>query len=154
MECVTKFLTSIFFHDSNPPELVINRLKYFRIKFRFPQEIRSQNSKNSTPWCAWHRGVKILGLANQNFFLHNFSFMIDVFTPKRISPDCPFKRNQRLTKISILTPQCAVWLHGGMHTAELELAVGCTPRSLTPWWDAHPWVRLVRICPFFMFSYL
>ena len=28
-----------------------------------------------------------------------------VFTPKRISPSCPFKTNQRLAKILILTPQ-------------------------------------------------
>ena len=93
-----------------------------------------------TPGCAWHRGVKILGLAIQKNFLQMFSFMIDVFTPKRISPDCPFKSNQRLTRISILTPQCAVWLCGVMHTAELDSsvsAVGCTPWSLTPRWEAH-----------------
>ena len=57
--------------------------------------------------------------------------MIELFTPKRNSPDCPFKGTQRLVKISILTPRCAcsltprydvhrwVWLRGGMHTAEL-----------------------------------
>ena len=131
-----RFSTSIFFHDSNPPGPLLNRLKHFLT--------RSQSSKNSTPRCAWHREVKILGLAKQNLFLQIFSFMIDMFTPKRISPDCLFKNNQRLTKISILTPQCAVWLCGVMHTAELDSTVGCTPRSflrnfdyLTPWCDAH-----------------
>ena len=34
-ECVTRFSTSIFFHDSNPSRLLMNRLKYFRIQFRF-----------------------------------------------------------------------------------------------------------------------
>ena len=34
------------------------------------------------------------------------SFMIDMFTPKKISPDCPLKSNPKLTKISILTLQC------------------------------------------------
>ena len=76
-------------------------------------------------WCAWHRGVKILGLTNQIFFLQIFSFIIDLFTPERISPDCPFKSNQRFSKISIL-----------MHTAELDPTVWCTPGSLTPRYDA------------------
>ena len=76
--------------------------------------------------------------------------MIDVFTIKRISPDCPFKSNQRLPKISILTPRCAVWLRGVMHTAESDSAEWCTPRSLTPrcdaqrgvfWGSCYPWLR-------------
>ena len=54
-----------------------------------------------------------------------------------ISPDCLFKSIQRLSKISILTPRCAFWLRGVMHTTELDSAVWCTPGSLTPWWDAH-----------------
>ena len=61
-----------FFYDSNPSEPLINRLKYFQIRFRFCRDIPSQSSKNSTLWCACHRGVKILGLANQNFFLQIF----------------------------------------------------------------------------------
>ena len=92
--------------------------------------------------------------------------MIDVFTPKWISPDFPFKSNQRLTKISILSLGCAAWLPGVMRTAELDSTVGCTrwdahrgawlgsimhtaeldstvwctPQSLTPQCDAHPGV--------------
>ena len=38
--------------------------------------------------------------------------MIDVFTLKRISPDCPFKSNQRRVKIVILIPRCAIYLRG------------------------------------------
>ena len=74
----------------------------------------------------------------------NLFFMIDVFTPKRISPDCPFKNNQRLTENLILTLGCAVWLRSVMHTAELDSALWCTPLSffrnfdhLTPRCDAH-----------------
>ena len=41
------------------------------------------------------------------------------------------------SQVCILTPRCAFWLLGVMHTAELYSAVWCTPRSLTPWCDAH-----------------
>ena len=100
--------------------------------------------------------------------------MLGVFTPKMISPDCPFKSNQRLPKISILTLRCAFWLpmwctprsltlrydaqHGAwllgmMHTAEfyeklgsLDSTVWCTLRSLTLWYDANRrvWLRVVQ----------
>ena len=97
-----------FFPWFDPIWALIIRLKYFLNTFGFRRDIWSRSSKNSTPWCAWHRRVKTLGSANQNFVLQIFSFVIDVFTPiERISPDCPFKRNQRLSKISILTPRCA-----------------------------------------------
>ena len=77
-ECVTRFSTSTFFHDSNPSGPLINRLKYFRIWFR--KDIWSQSSKNLTPRCAWHREVKTLGIANQIVVFQIFSFMINVFT--------------------------------------------------------------------------
>ena len=66
-----------------------------------------------------------------------------MLTSKRISPYCPFKTNQRLAKIWILTPRCAVWLLGAMHTAELDSVVRCTPQSFNPQWDAHceVWLR-------------
>ena len=84
--------------------------------------------------------------------------MIDVFTPKRISTNCPFKRNQRQVKIltcSVLfvsavsctplrsSPRCAAHhrdcLHSGLHTQEifstfgaLDSEVCCTPRRWSP----------------------
>ena len=76
--------------------------------------------------------------------------MIELFTPKRISPDCPFKSTPRLLKILILTLRCAFWHCGVMHTAELDSAFGSTPQSflrnlvtLTPRCDAHcgVWLR-------------
>ena len=97
--------------NSSPSGPLINRVKYFRIQFRFHRDIRSQSQKNSTQRCtlrcALHRGVKILGLANPKKFLEIFSLMIGVFTHKMISPDCPIKSNQRLPKILILTLRCA-----------------------------------------------
>ena len=42
-ECVTRFSTSSFIHDSNPSGQLINRLKYFRIWFRYPRDILSQS---------------------------------------------------------------------------------------------------------------
>ena len=85
-------------------------------------------------------------LANQKNCPHIFSFMIDVFTHKRISPDCPFKSNQRPAKCSILTLRCAVWLRGVMHTIDLDSAAWCTLPSLTTQWDAHHGAWLRSMC--------
>ena len=124
--------------------------KVFYNSFRFYRDIRSQSSKNSTPRCVWHCRVKKFCSANKFFFfLQIFFFMIFVFTPKRISPDCPFESNQRLSKISILTPQCAFWLWRVMHTAELNSPIRCTPRSSTPQNDAH---RGVWLCSAMLFK--
>ena len=45
--------------------------------------------------------------------------MIDVFTPKRISPDCLFENNHRQVKNSILILWYAIYLRGMLHTAEI-----------------------------------
>ena len=125
-EVCHEIFDAYIFHDLNPSRPLINRLKYFRIRFQFRRDIWSQISKNLTQQCA----SKII------FFIKFFSLLIDVFTPKSISPDCPFKSNQRLKKISILTLRCAVWLRGEMHTPELfekfwllDSMVGCTVES-------------------------
>ena len=72
--------------------------------------------------------------------------MIYVFTPKS---------NQRLSKISILTLWCAVWLRGVMHTVELDSAVWCTRWSLTLRYDAHcgAWLNGVRHTTEFLRNY-
>ena len=44
--------------------------------------------------------------------------MIDVFTPKRISPDCSFKSNRRQVKIFFFSPRFAVCLCGVHPNAE------------------------------------
>ena len=44
--------------------------------------------------------------------------MIDVFTPKTISPDYLFKSNHRQVKNSILFPRCAIYLCGMLHTTD------------------------------------
>ena len=86
-ECVTRFLTSINFHDSNPSRPLMNRLKYFQIRFQFRWDIwiykklhnldhtvesdsavcitlRSHEKKVSkiTLRCASHRGVRLRGV--------------------------------------------------------------------------------------------
>ena len=63
-----------------------------------------------------------------------------MFSPERISPDCPFKSNQRLTKNSILTPRCAAWLQDAMHTVESSFLRNFD--HLTPWCDTHCRARL------------
>ena len=79
--------------------------------------------------------------------------MIDVFTPRRISPDCPFKSNQRQAKISISTSWCAVWLCSvhhtaadwlcsGMHTVESDLAAWCTPWSFLQIWISFKFQKI------------
>ena len=65
---VSQDLWPPFFHYLNPSRLLINRLKYFGIRFQFSQDIRSQSSKNATPGCAWHREVKTLGLSSKFLF--------------------------------------------------------------------------------------
>ena len=39
----------IFFHLSNPPRPIINRIKRFCFQIRFREDIRTLSSKNSTP---------------------------------------------------------------------------------------------------------
>ena len=75
------------FNDLNPSGPLIHRLKHFRILFWFCWDILSQISKNRL-WVCMSPGSQ-----NLKFCLQIFSFMLDVLTPKRISPDCPFKGN-------------------------------------------------------------
>ena len=108
-----------FFDDSNLSGPLINRLVYFRIWFRFRQDIRSQSLKNSTPQCAWHRGVKIFGSVNQINFLQIFSFMIYAFI-KGFLLIVPLRATRDSQRFRF-------WLCG----VQFDSAVWCTPRSLT-----------------------
>ena len=66
-------------------------------------------------------------LINQHFMLQIFSFIIDVLTHKRISPDCLFRSNHRQLKNQLLFPRCAIYsrdhLRSMQHTAETISAV-------------------------------
>ena len=93
--CVTRFSTSSFFHDSNPSGSLINRLKYFLIRFRFRRDIRifkklhgvhptteSDSAlciipRSRAPWCASHSGVNnlISVCLNPKFYECYFSVM-------------------------------------------------------------------------------
>ena len=90
--------------------------------------------------------------------------MIDVFTPKRISPDCLLKSNHRQVKISIFfcnlslqyfahcgdhlcgwVAHCADPLCSMLHTAKIDFAVCWTPlrsslwcaQRSSPWCDSY-----------------
>ena len=134
--------------------------KVFRIWFRFREIfdhkvriIRLRGVHDTVP------RSKTVRFSKATFILQFFSFMIDVF-PKMISPDCPFKSNQRPSKVQILTPQCVhtmdldsavwcipwsltLWYDAYLHILELDYAVSCTPRSLTPRRDAHRGVLII-----------
>ena len=83
-------------------------------------------------------------LVNQHFMFEIFSFIIDVFTPKRISTDCPFKSNLRqvdfVSTVCSLSLRCDAhhgdWLSGGMQTAEIIWAVCCTPLRFVQSWSS------------------
>ena len=66
-------------------------------------------------------------LNKSTFILQICYFLIDVFPPKRISPGCLFKSNQRQVKNSILFPWCAIYLCSVLLTTEIVSAVCCTP---------------------------
>ena len=164
MECVTRFSTSFFWHDLNPSGPLIDRLKYFQILFWFHWNIRSQSLKNSTSWCAWHQGVKIL-----SFFKSFLSWYMYIFIRNGFILIVPLKATRDSQRFwfwlrgvhfysavwcppQSLTPRYdahrGAWLHRGMHTAELDSAVWCTPQSLIPRCASHCGVRLLQKCSF------
>ena len=57
-------------NDSNPSGPLMNRVNYFRIRFRFRRDILSQSSTNSTLRCA----LQILGLVKPLFKTSNLFF--------------------------------------------------------------------------------
>ena len=57
-------------NDSNPSGPLMNRVNYFRIRFRFHRDILSQSSTNSTLRCA----LQILGLVKPLFKTSNLFF--------------------------------------------------------------------------------
>ena len=65
-----------------------------------------------------------------------------MFTPKRISLDCPFTSNQRPSTFLILTLRCAICLCSGLHTVEIVSPVCCTLLSLSLQCVAHLGDRL------------
>ena len=98
--------------------------------------------KQANVFMTWHLGIKTLNLVNQHFIFQIFSEMTDVFTPKRISPDYPFKSNKR---------RFWFWLHG----VQFKSVVCCTIRRLTSQCDAEidsicdvQYTMVGRFCPF------
>ena len=83
------------------------------------------NSLSISPRYSITKWDKKKFIINQYFILQIFSFMTDVFTPERISPDCLFKINHRQVKNLILCPRWdshhRVHLRDMLHTAEITL---------------------------------
>ena len=129
-----------FCHDSTPFGLLINRLHYFQTWFRF---FPRYPIPNWSPRCAAHRWDKKFVLINQYFILQILSFMIDVFTPKRISPDCLVNSKWRIW--FCFRSVSAIYLLGMLHTVEMISAVCCTSLRSSLWciqrsslrYDAH-----------------
>ena len=80
-------------------------------------------------------------LNKSTFILQICYFLIDVFPPKRISPGCLFKSNQRQVKNSILFPWCAIYLCSVLLTTEIVSAVCCTPLRWFLRYVAQHWNR-------------
>ena len=136
-ECVRRFSTSIFFMIRTHPGPWWTDLISFLFGADFAKIFVHKVRK------FWLCGVNILGLVNPPFILKISSFMIDVFTRKRISNDCPFKSNQRPENFSILTPHCAVWLRSMMYIAELLRYLV----FLTLWCDRWDFFKIVITWP-------
>ena len=66
------FRPPFFSHDSNPSRPLINRLKYFRIRFRFRRDLRifKKLRLSQTPQCASYCGVKLQGASHRGVRLH------------------------------------------------------------------------------------
>ena len=84
--------------------------------------------------------------------------MMDMFTHKSILFDCPCKSNRRPARSSIITPRCAVWLLGVMHTTDSDYTVWSSLQSQTLQCHAHSIKNLFSIMriiiSFFIVVYL
>ena len=138
-----------YFHDSTPPERLINRLKYFLIWFQFGRGIHSVVS----PMCAAHSGDQKFFFVNQHFILRIFSFMIDVLTIKGFILIVPLTATRGkwrlrfwLRSVQFVSEVCCTplrssllcvahhWdlLHDVLHTAKIISVVCCTPKRSSP----------------------
>ena len=127
-----------FFNDSNPFGPLINRLKYFRMRFRFRRDFRSQSQPHAgkvfdlSLRCVAHRWNHLC------FVLHTAEIVSVVCCtslrsyPRYIAHHGDFFRN-----LMPLTSRCVAHLGdclcGVLHTSEIVSVVCCTPRRLSPW---------------------
>ena len=78
-----------FFHDLNPSGPLINRLKYFPIRFRFSRDIQILKSsavcctpRSQAPQCASHCRVNLPGVH------HTAELSDEQFSPRSQTPQC------------------------------------------------------------------
>ena len=110
IKCVTRFSTSIF-SCFEPIWALDKQAKVFSNSVSIsPRYSITKFEKFDSAVCLIQRSANFrlsnLKKISSHLFFHDRHVHGSVFTPKRISLDCPFKSNQRLTKISILTPWC------------------------------------------------
>ena len=120
------FRPPVFFHDLNPSGPLINRLKYFRIRFRFRRDIQILKKLRGVHPMKTKHLKKLCGVHP---------------TAESDSAVCIIPRSQALQcashrGVSNLPSVCFDGFEI-LHTAELVSAVWCTPQSPTPRWDAH-----------------
>ena len=127
---VSRVFRPPFFHDSNPSRPLIDRLNYFRIRFRFHRDIRilkklrsvhptaeSDSAMCIIPQCASYCGVR----------LRSVHYTTESDSAVGITPQI------HENKASEKTPQCVSYCRVGPcgvhHTAESSSALCITPRS-------------------------
>ena len=140
--CVTRLLTFMFFHDSNPSGPLTYRLKYFCILFYFAEILEM-------PRCASHRGANLRGVlrtaeSNSTPRSQNRKFRLSLAAFKIINKSIKsFKC--LLTRPIILTPQCNA--HRGVGILELydriSRQIEIELNIFKPVYQASKWVRIM-----------
>ena len=125
-----------FFHDLNPSRPLINRLKYFRIRFRFRQDIRIFKKIRGVKHPRLHGVHHTTESSNQNF---SKSSAVCI-PPWSQALRCASHRGVKVTKF--LKKLC------GVHpTMESDSAVCFPLQSQTPRCASHSGVKLRGVLP-------
>ena len=95
-ESVSQKFLHLFFHDSNPSGSLTNRLKYFRIWFKFSRKYTNSDS----PVRVWHYRVKIWALMNAHLIYLKSNPSWSMYSPIK----------GFYLRFFIQTPACAFWL--------------------------------------------
>ena len=95
-----------FFHDSKPSRLLINRLKYFRVRFRFHRDIRIFKKLRAPRSQTAHRGVRIENFAVLWLLLKEQPGEIFLGVNTSIMKEKVWSIKFVFAKPKIMTPRC------------------------------------------------
>ena len=138
--CVTRLLTFMFFHDSNPSGPLTYRLKYFCILFYFAEILEM-------PRCASHRGVNLRGVlrtaeSNSTPRSQNGKFRLPLAAFQIINKS---RTSLKCWLTLILTPRCHA--HRGVGIFELydriSRQIEIELNIFKPVYQASKWVRIM-----------